>query len=66
MRIGIIGVGNIGGTLARHFVQAGHEVAVSNSRGPETLQDLVGELGERTQALSVPEAASFGGVVVIS
>jgi len=45
MRIGIIGTGHIGGTLARHFVAAGHEVAVSNSRGPETLAGLVGQFG---------------------
>ncbi|MGZ4358011.1 MAG: NADPH-dependent F420 reductase [Gaiellaceae bacterium] len=66
MRIGIIGAGNIGGTLARHFVRVGHEVALANSRGPETLQDLVAELAERAQALSVPEAAHFGELVVIS
>ena len=45
MRIGIIGAGHIGGTLARHFIRAGHEVAVSNSRGPATLEDMVAELG---------------------
>ncbi|HEU0245592.1 MAG TPA: NAD(P)-binding domain-containing protein [Gaiellaceae bacterium] len=43
--IGIIGAGHIGGTLARHFVDAGHEVALSNSRAPATLEDLVDELG---------------------
>jgi len=47
MRIGIIGAGHIGGTLARHFVDAGHEVALSNSRGPATLGDVVAELGAR-------------------
>ena len=45
MRIGIVGAGMIGGTAARLFVRAGHEVAVSNSRGPETLRGLVDELG---------------------
>jgi 8-hydroxy-5-deazaflavin:NADPH oxidoreductase len=66
MRIGIIGAGHIGGTLARHFVSAGHEVAVSNSRGPETLADLVTELGGRARAMTAQDAASFGDVVVVS
>jgi predicted dinucleotide-binding enzyme len=66
MRIGIIGAGNIGGTLARHFVRVGHELALANSRGPQTLQDFVRELGERAQALSVEEVARFGEVVVVS
>jgi 8-hydroxy-5-deazaflavin:NADPH oxidoreductase len=66
MRIGIIGAGKIGGTLARHFVRLGHEVAVSNSRGPETLGDLVAELGERGRAMTAAEAARFGDVVVVS
>jgi hypothetical protein len=66
MRIGIIGTGHIGGTLARHFVAAGHEVAVSNSRGPETLAGLVEELGGRAQAMTAAEAARFGDVVVVS
>ncbi len=66
MRIGIVGAGNIGGTLARHFTRTGHEVAVSNSRGPETLQDLVAELGERARALTPAEAIAFGEIVVVS
>ena len=66
MRIGIVGAGNIGGTLAGHFTRAGHEVAVSNSRGPETLQDLVAELGERARAVTPPEAIEFGEIVVVS
>src|SRR4029079_19505209 len=49
MRIGLIGVGNIGGTLARTFVRAGHEVVLSNSRGPESLSELTAELGGRAQ-----------------
>ncbi len=66
MKIAIIGAGHIGGTLARHFVDAGHEVAVSNSRGPETLAGLVEELGLRAQAMTAAEAARFGDVVVVS
>lgn len=63
MKIGIIGAGHIGSTLAAHFASLGHEVAISNSRGPETLRDLE---GERVKATSVEEAASFGDLVVVS
>ncbi len=66
MKIGIIGVGHIGGVLAMHFVQTGHEVAVSNSRGPETLRDMVAELGARAKATSPQEAAEFGELVIVS
>jgi 8-hydroxy-5-deazaflavin:NADPH oxidoreductase len=66
MRIGIIGAGHIGGTLARRFVDAGHEIAISNSRGPETLAPLVEELGGGAHATTAAEAARFGEVVVVS
>lgn len=66
MNIGIIGAGHIGATLARLFVDAGHEVAVSNSRGPETLAGLVEDLGGGAQAMTAAEAARFGEVVVVS
>jgi predicted dinucleotide-binding enzyme len=66
MKIGIIGAGRIGGTLAGHFLRVGHEVAVSNSRGPDTLQDLIGENGERARAMTAEDAARFGDVVVVS
>ena len=66
MKIGIIGAGYIGGTAARLFAEAGHEVAIANSRGPETLSELVGEIGERAQAVTVEEAARFGDVVLVS
>jgi predicted dinucleotide-binding enzyme len=64
--IGLIGAGKIGGTLARLFVAQGHEVAVSNSRGPETLAELVSELGPQARAVTPAEAADFGEVVVVS
>src|SRR5690242_5326113 len=66
MKIGIIGAGKIGGTLARLFAQAGHEVAISNSRGPDTLAELVDEIGHGVQAMTVADAAAFGDVVVVS
>jgi predicted dinucleotide-binding enzyme len=65
MRIGIIGSGYIGGTLARLWVDAGHEVRVS-SRHPEGLKSLVESLGTRASAGTPEDAATFGEVVVIS
>lgn len=64
MKIGIIGSGNIGGTLARLLSGLGHEVALSNSRGPESLRDTVRELGGNVHAASVEDAARFGEVVI--
>jgi predicted dinucleotide-binding enzyme len=66
VRIGLIGAGKIGGTLARLFVAQGHEVALSNSRGPETLAELVAEIGPSARAVTPAEAAEFGEVVVVS
>src|SRR5262249_18501987 len=66
MKIGIIGAGNIGASAAKLFVLAGHEVAISNSRGPATLQKLVSELGPRAHAATVEDAARFGDLVLIS
>lgn len=66
MKIGIIGAGNIGANAAQLFIKAGHEIAIANSRGAETLQDLIHELGENAQAVSVEEAAKFGEIVFIS
>jgi predicted dinucleotide-binding enzyme len=66
MRIGIIGAGHIGGTLASHFVRVGHQVAISNSRGPETLKDVAAGLGEQAQAMTAEDAARYGEVVIVS
>jgi predicted dinucleotide-binding enzyme len=64
MKIGIIGAGNIGGNLTRRFTALGHDVAVANSRGPQTLT----ELAEETGATPVPveEAARGAEVVVVT
>ncbi|HTK38570.1 MAG TPA: NAD(P)-binding domain-containing protein [Pyrinomonadaceae bacterium] len=66
MKIGIIGAGNIGSNAARLFVNAGNEVIISNSRGPETLDDLVEHLGDNASAGTVEQARDFGDVVFIS
>ena len=63
---GIIGSGNIGSTVARLAVDAGHDVVLSNSRGPETLTDLVGSLDERARAATAEEAAEAGDVVLVT
>jgi predicted dinucleotide-binding enzyme len=64
--IGFIGSGNIGSTVARLAVDAGHDVVLSNSRGPDTLAELVGELGERARAATAAEAAEAGDLVVVT
>ncbi len=66
MKIGIIGAGHIGSTLARHFVKAGHQVGLSNSRGPASLASLVKSLGPDACAMTTDEAASFGDVVLLA
>ena len=66
MRIGIIGSGNIGGTAARLFVNAGHEVALSHARRPEALRDQVAALGPRARATTIEDAADFGQVVLLA
>ena len=66
MRIGMIGSRKIGGTLARLFARAGNEVAIANSRGPDSLQELVEEFGERAQATTVEETTAFGDVVILA
>lgn len=66
MKIGIVGAGNIGATAAQLFVGAGHEVAVSNSRGVETLRELVASLGDKARGATIEEAARFGDVVLVA
>jgi hypothetical protein len=64
MKIGIIGAGQIGGTLTRRLTQLGHEVYVANSRGPASLADLARQTGAKP--VSVREAARAGEVVVVT
>jgi 8-hydroxy-5-deazaflavin:NADPH oxidoreductase len=66
MQIGILGSGNIGGNAARAFAQAGHHVRIANSRGPETLQKLVAEIGPNAEATSPQEAVDASDVVLIA
>ena len=64
MKIGIIGAGQIGGTLTRRFTALGHEVSIANSRRPETLAGLSKETGAK--AVTAKEAARAGEVVVVT
>ena len=66
MKIGIIGGGHIGGTLTKVLAATGHEVAVANSRGPETLGDLVAEAGPGAHAATVEDAVEFGEVIIVA
>jgi hypothetical protein len=64
MKIGIIGAGHIGGVLARRLVSLGHQVAIANSRGPQTLRQLAGELG--ATSVTAAEAARSGEIVIVT
>src|SRR5437762_3447775 len=64
--IGLIGAGRIGSQLARLAVKNGYNVVISNSRGPETLADLVRELGPHARAATPKEAGQLGDIVVVT
>ena len=64
--IGLIGAGHIGSQLARLAVANGHDVVISNSRGPETLADLVAELGSHARAATTAEVAAAAEIAVVT
>ncbi|MDQ0632329.1 putative dinucleotide-binding enzyme [Arthrobacter pascens] len=64
--IGIIGAGHIGSQVARKAVELGYDVVISNSRGPETLAELVAELGPRARAATPAEAAAAADFAVVT
>ncbi|HVV01448.1 MAG TPA: NAD(P)-binding domain-containing protein, partial [Verrucomicrobiae bacterium] len=64
MKIGVIGAGNIGSALVRHFTRLGHDVVVANSRGPETLAELAKATGAK--AVTVEEAPRGRDLVVVT
>lgn len=64
--IGLIGAGHIGSQVARLAVASGYDVVISNSRGPETLSDLVKELGPKARAGTPADAARAGDIVVVT
>ena len=64
MKIGIIGAGFIGGTLAKKLVELGHQVVIANSRGPETLREVAAETG--ATPVTAAEAARGGEIVIVT
>ena len=64
--IGIIGAGHIGSQVARAAIAVGYDVVISNSRGPETLADLVADLGPKARAATAAEAAAAGDFAVVT
>ena len=64
--VGLIGSGRIGGTVAKLAVAAGHRVILSNSRAPDTLTELAGQLGPLARAGTGREAAEAGDLVVVA
>ena len=66
MKIGIIGSGNIGGTAAKLFINAGYEVAISNSRGPESLISFVNSIGPNIKAKTVDDVIKSGDVILLA
>ena len=64
--IGIIGAGRIGSQVARAAIAHGYDVVISNSRAPETLGDLVAELGPKATAATPAEAGAAGDFVVVT
>jgi len=65
-RIGIIGSGPIGSGIARLAIAAGYEVLIANSRGPQSLTELINELGPQARAGEVREAITFGDIPVLA
>src|SRR5215212_4236632 len=64
--IGIIGAGHIGSQIARAAIASGYDVVISNSRGPETLAELMSELGPQARAGTTEDAATTGDPVVVA
>ncbi|HWH27142.1 MAG TPA: NADPH-dependent F420 reductase [Pseudolysinimonas sp.] len=63
---GIIGAGNIGSAIARGVIGLGHQVVIANSRGPETLADLITELGPNARAATPVETAEAAEIAVVT
>jgi predicted dinucleotide-binding enzyme len=64
MRIGIIGAGSMGSTLARHLARCGHRVSLANSRGPQSLAELATEVG--AMPVSIADAVQTAEIVILA
>jgi 8-hydroxy-5-deazaflavin:NADPH oxidoreductase len=63
---GIIGAGHIGSQVARAVIALGHDVVIANSRGPQTLDSLITDLGPRARAATAADAAEAADVAVVT
>ncbi|HWW90565.1 MAG TPA: NAD(P)-binding domain-containing protein [Solirubrobacteraceae bacterium] len=66
MNIGVVGTGRIGGTIARQMAAAGHQVKLSFSRNPASLETLAREIGPNAAVAKPADAVEFGEIVVVS
>jgi 8-hydroxy-5-deazaflavin:NADPH oxidoreductase len=66
MKISVIGAGNMGGNLACLLVKSGHEIALVNSRGPDSLQNFANELGSKLHPVNLTEAISYASLIILS
>ena len=66
MKIGIVGAGNIGKNAAIHFVKAKHQVRLSNGKKPETMADIVAEVGGDCEAATIADAVAFAELVLLA
>lgn len=66
MKIGLIGAGHIGGTLAGKLARAGHTIGIGNAHGPQSLAALCRDIGTNATAMTVDDVASFGEIVIVS
>ena len=64
MKIGVIGIGEIGGTLARRWSEKGHSVRVANSRGPDAVKQFANKIG--AEAADIYGAVEGADVVLLS
>ena len=64
--IGIIGAGEVGSQLARAAIAHGYQIVIANSRGPETLRDLISGLGPSARAATASKAAEAGEFVIVA
>lgn len=64
--LGIIGAGHIGSNVARAAIKAGYDVVIANSRRPETIEDLIAELGPKARAATATEAAAAGDFALVA
>lgn len=64
--VGIIGSGMIGSQVARLAIDAGYDVVICNSRGPETLANLISDLGSKAKAATLSEVASTNDIIILA